>query len=122
MTSSPTNNTIVLITGANTGLGFETVKALLQSTSEVTYTIILSGRSVDKANAAAEELRRANPNTKSVIQTLQLDIEDDASIANAFSFVEKEFGRLDVLINNAGTSPSLFLSIPQDLYKNRSNI
>jgi NADP-dependent 3-hydroxy acid dehydrogenase YdfG len=44
---------VILITGANTGLGFETVKSLCQSPKA--YTILLGGRSIDKANAAAKE-------------------------------------------------------------------
>ena len=103
-------STTILITGANTGLGFETVKALLQSPTA--YNIILSGRSIEKVEAAAKEARTEFPTTTSVIKTLQLDIEDDDSITKAFDFVEKEIGVLDVLINNAGLSSLLLLSLP----------
>src|SRR6186713_2551052 len=94
------SNPVLLITGANTGLGFETVKALCQSSRA--YTILLAGRSQEKAEAAAQEAREKFPESKSVIETVQIDIESDDSISAAFERVSKEYGRVDVLINNAG--------------------
>jgi len=94
------SNPVILITGANTGLGFETVRSLCQSTKP--YTILLGGRSIEKANAAAKEAQTEFPKSPSVIKTVQVDIEDDDSISQAFEHVEKEYGRVDVLINNAG--------------------
>ena len=101
------SNTIVLITGANTGLGFETVKSLCQS--EVSYTILLAGRSLDKANAAAKTAQAEFPSSRSTIKTIQIDVEDDESINRAFEHVSSEYGRLDVLINNAGSLPRFLL-------------
>ena len=98
-----TSNTTVLITGANTGLGFETVKSLLQSSNK--YTILLGGRNIEKANAAVKEAQTAVPENPSTITTVQVDIEDDNSIAQAFEHISSQFGHLDVLINNAGISP-----------------
>ncbi|PVH75659.1 putative short chain dehydrogenase [Cadophora sp. DSE1049] len=102
MSSNTNTNTILLITGANTGLGLETVKALYQS-SKTTYTILLAGRDISKANAAAKSVESVLQSSRgSVIRTVQIDIEDDESIEKAFDWVKKEFGRLDVLVNNAG--------------------
>ena len=97
MSSTP----ILLITGANTGLGFETVKALCQSSKA--YTILLGGRSLDKATAAAQNARTEFPQSPSTITAVQIDIEEDESISRAFEHVASQYGRLDVLINNAGT-------------------
>ncbi|KAH7372180.1 hypothetical protein BKA64DRAFT_728913 [Cadophora sp. MPI-SDFR-AT-0126] len=99
---SSTSNTILLITGGNTGLGLETVKALYQS-PKTTYTILLAGRDISKADAAAKSVEsELKSPSGSVIRTVQIDIEDDESIGKAYEWVKKEFGRLDVLINNAG--------------------
>lgn len=103
------NVPIILITGANTGIGFETIKALLESPNP--YTIILGGRSLQKAEDAAQVAKAQFPNSQSTLSTIQVDIEDDYSISKAFDKVSTEHGRVDVLINNAGmTSKALHIS------------
>ncbi|KAI1616503.1 hypothetical protein EDD36DRAFT_137141 [Exophiala viscosa] len=94
------SNEILLVTGGNTGLGFETVKSLCQS--EKAYTILLGGRSLEKANAAVENVRVDFPQSASTVKAIQVDIEDDDSISRAYEQVDSEYGRLDILINNAG--------------------
>ncbi|KAH0846545.1 hypothetical protein AYO21_11302 [Fonsecaea monophora] len=94
-------NTIVLITGANTGLGLETVRSLLQSPGK-TYTILLGGRSLEKATTAAKQVKDEFPQSQSVVTPVQIDVEDDQSINALFENLEQHHGRLDVLINNAG--------------------
>lgn len=94
------SNPVLLITGANTGLGFETIKALCRSSRA--YTILLGGRSIERANAAARKAQEEVPKSPSVIKTLQIDIEDDDSISQAFEYVTNQYGRLDILVNNAG--------------------
>lgn len=93
-------STIVLITGANTGLGFETVKALCQS--KKTYTILLGGRSLAKAQAAVETAQSLRASSSTKLEAVQIDIEDDASISALVDKITKDYKRLDVLINNAG--------------------
>jgi NAD(P)-dependent dehydrogenase (short-subunit alcohol dehydrogenase family) len=92
---------IVLVTGANTGLGFEIVKALSQSNA--TYTILVGGRDLNKAQTALSEADSAKTSSSTRLEAVQIDIEDDASISSLCSHIEKQYGRLDVLINNAGT-------------------
>ena len=111
------SNPIILITGANTGLGFEAVKSLLQSRKA--YTIILSGRNIEKANDAAQVAQKAFPKSPSVIDTLQVDIEDDESISRAFDHVTKKYGRLDILVNNAGKYTTHLLNLCANI-SNRS--
>jgi NAD(P)-dependent dehydrogenase (short-subunit alcohol dehydrogenase family) len=94
------SSTIVLITGANTGLGLETVKSLLRSSRP--YIILLGGRDFNKATAAAEDVRKEYPDSPSEVHPVQIDIEDDASIEKLKQRVENDWGRIDVLVNNAG--------------------
>ncbi|KAF4556882.1 Short chain dehydrogenase-like protein 53 [Elsinoe fawcettii] len=93
-------STIVVITGGNTGLGYETVKQLLQSSK--TYHVLLGSRNVNKASDAIKSLQGEVPDTKSALEPLQVDIENDDSIQKAFETVRTKHGRVDVLINNAG--------------------
>ena len=93
---------IVLITGANTGLGFEMVKALCSS--ETAYEVLLGGRSVNKAEQAANAAMKEFPSTRSKVWPIQFDIEDDESLQRTVNEVQTKFGRLDALINNAGKS------------------
>lgn len=83
-----------LITGANRGLGLAWCKQL----GQMDYTILLTARSLDKAKASAEELKKegidAHPH--------RLDVTDEASIEKLANLVQEKYGKLDILINNAG--------------------
>lgn len=98
-----TDKTIVLITGANTGLGYQIVRALYSS--DKAYEILLGGRSIEKAQQATQDVEAEFSSSKSHIETVQIDIEDDQSIQNLREHIKSKFGRLDVLVNNAGLSP-----------------
>jgi NAD(P)-dependent dehydrogenase (short-subunit alcohol dehydrogenase family) len=91
---------IVLITGANTGIGLETVKALLQSSKA--YHILLGSRTLSKGEDAVAQLKSEFPKSESTVETVQVDIESDESIGKLYEVVEGKVGRVDVLINNAG--------------------
>ncbi|KAH6132974.1 hypothetical protein HBI64_074370 [Parastagonospora nodorum] len=91
---------VVLITGANTGIRFQIVRALCSSSHA--YDIVVGGRSEDKVQAAIEAARTEYPETKSKLSPVQIDIESDESINRAFNTVESQFGKIDVLVNNAG--------------------
>ncbi|KAI0403076.1 putative short chain dehydrogenase/reductase [Xylaria palmicola] len=96
-----TDKTIILVTGASGGIGLETVLALAQASPD--YVILLGSRSVEKGNKAHETLKTTNGETlKGTISVLQLNVTDQKSIVAAKEQVESEYGRLDVLINNAG--------------------
>lgn len=90
---------IVLITGANQGIGFETAKKL--ATEHADYHIILSGRRASAVDDAVARLRALGLTN---LEALILDITSDESIAAAAAAVAAKHGRLDVLINNAGAS------------------
>ncbi|KAF2798130.1 NAD(P)-binding protein [Melanomma pulvis-pyrius CBS 109.77] len=93
---------IVLVTGGNTGIGYETVKALLQSPNP--STVLMGSRSLDKAKDAIQKLEAEVPGSKSEVVALQIDIEDDKSIEESYKEVESKYGKVDTLVNNAGAS------------------
>jgi len=94
---------IVLVTGGNNGIGYEIVKALLES--EKPYHVLLGSRSLSKAKAAVENLKSEVPDTSNTVEILQVDLTSDESIEKAFEQVKSGHGYLDVLINNAGKPP-----------------
>ena len=96
--STPTDTTVVLISGANQGLGFECVKKLAAEQSN--YHILLGSRKIDKGKEAAGKVVDVAKGT--TVEPIQLDIDSDDSISKAAQYVEEKFGRLDVLFNNAG--------------------
>lgn len=110
--------TIVLITGGNTGIGYETVKALYSS-PDTAHTILMGSRSLEKAAVAIETLKSEVPESKSSLEAVQIDIEDDESIAKAFEQVKRKWGRVDVLVNNAGLSFSPFFNSHQSIDSGR---
>ncbi|KAK4494088.1 hypothetical protein PRZ48_014386 [Zasmidium cellare] len=99
---SSSTKKVVLITGANTGLGYETIKALLRSGTP--YSIALGSRSLQKGQDAAAALKKEHPNAKSDISVVQIDIESDESIRKARDTIAQTYGHLDILINNAGAN------------------
>lgn len=85
---------VSLITGANRGIGFEVARqCALQG-----FTTILGARDEQKGKSAASLLQRSGLKTIFV----QLDVTQQKSIDGARKFVEEQYGKLDVLINNAG--------------------
>ncbi|MEC3994456.1 SDR family NAD(P)-dependent oxidoreductase [Actinacidiphila sp. DG2A-62] len=88
--------TITLVTGANKGIGREIAGQL----AALGHTVVVAARSAERGEQAARELREAGGDATSVV----LDVTDAASVAAAADTVEKRYGRLDVLVNNAGIS------------------
>jgi NAD(P)-dependent dehydrogenase (short-subunit alcohol dehydrogenase family) len=82
---------IILITGANRGIGRELAKQLAADGD----TVLLSARNIDAARKAAAEIRGD-------VHPMRLDASDEASIEAAAKAIELEHGRLDVLVNNVG--------------------
>ncbi len=82
-----------VVTGANSGIGYETAKALAQAGA----TVVLACRDVGRGAAAAERLSRAAPRA-----TVEVDALDLSDLASVQAFAENWTGPLDLLINNAG--------------------
>lgn len=89
---------VALVTGSSQGLGLATATALAAEGAQVAIT----GRSVDKLQQAADQIRRA-----AGTEVLQLtgDITDAAEPDRVVDAVVERFGRLDVLVANAGGPP-----------------
>lgn len=87
--------TITLVSGANGGIGLATATRLAK---EHGHHVIVGSRNADAGAKVASELQAEGYAASSV----QLDLDSDASIFAAAKSIELKFGRLDVLINNAG--------------------
>ncbi|KAJ6440728.1 short-chain dehydrogenase/reductase family protein [Purpureocillium lavendulum] len=96
-----------IITGSNTGLGFESAAQLL---SLGLSHLIMAVRSLEKGEAAAAQLRSANPASR--IDVWHLDMESYASVQDFVRRCEGSLSRIDVVILNAGMSPSKFATVP----------
>ncbi|KAL6796155.1 NAD(P)-binding protein [Trichoderma sp. SZMC 28013] len=93
---------VVFVTGANTGLGLEVVKALYKSNQP--FNIIMGTRSLSKGETAVAAVRREIPSSLSSLDIVQIDIASDKSIEEALCAIEMKFGMLDILVNNAGAA------------------
>ena len=87
---------IAIITGSNSGIGFEAAKALAEKGAEV----ILAVRSQAKGDAAIASIQAETTNAK--LQVRLLDLADLASIKSFAEQFNADYQRLDLLINNAG--------------------
>ncbi len=87
------NKPVALVTGANQGIGLQIAKDLVARG----FTVLVGSRNLARGEAAAKTI-------DGDARALQLDVTDKASIAAAAERIRKEFGRLDVLINNAAIS------------------
>ncbi|MFF1821623.1 SDR family oxidoreductase [Kribbella sp. NPDC058245] len=88
-----TENKIALVTGANKGIGKEIARQL----GEAGYRVLVGSRDLGRGQQAAEELENA--------VAIQLEVTDPESVQAAADTIAQEYGRLDVLINNAAIIP-----------------
>jgi NAD(P)-dependent dehydrogenase (short-subunit alcohol dehydrogenase family) len=91
--------TIALVTGSQKGLGLAIATRLGQ---EKGMKVVLSGRDSSKLEESRKRLSAQGIETGAV----ELDVTSVSSIKSAIEQIEKQYGRLDVLVNNAGINPS----------------
>jgi len=105
------SKTLILITGANQGLGYYTAQQLA---SQGNYHVLLGSRDFSKAEKAIQSL--VSDETVKVssenLEPIQIDINDDDSIAAAVKTIDDKHHKLDILLNNAA------IALPeQEAYK-----
>jgi len=85
---------IILVTGASTGIGLATAVTLARAGHDVIATMRNPARPPELAEVAAKEKLRVTIHA--------MDVDDDASVKNTISEILKQRGHIDVLVNNAG--------------------
>ncbi|GGK78344.1 SDR family oxidoreductase [Mangrovihabitans endophyticus] len=85
---------VALVTGANKGIG----RAVAEQLGELGMTVLVGSRDAARGTHAERELRDAGHDAHAI----PLDVTDPASVTAAAATIKQRFGRLDVLVNNAG--------------------
>lgn len=98
---------VVLITGASSGIGAGIARELAKAGAAV----VLGARRTERLEALADEIRQNGGK----VMTRKLDVTDRADVAAVADAARDEFGRIDVIVNNAGVMPlSLMASLKVD--------
>ena len=87
---------IVVITGANSGLGYESSKTF----AEKGATVVMAVRSMNKGEKAKSDILKANPQAS--LDLMKLDVGDLSSVHEFADAFKTKYDRLDILVNNAG--------------------
>ena len=87
---------LAVITGANTGLGFETARGLLK----LGYQVVITSRDLGRGKTAIAKLKQEHPQGK--VSVLSLDLADQVSIGSFTNSFAAAFDKWDVLVLNAG--------------------
>lgn len=97
---------VALVTGGNSGIGYEVVRGL----AERGMVVYLGSRDAAKGEAAAAELASAGD-----VRAIRIDMMDDSGFQPVLDRIEREQGRLDVLVNNAGIA--LSATTPDNIHR-----
>ena len=93
-TKNSSEKTVTFITGGNRGIGLETAREL----GKLGHTIVLGARDLEAGKGAVAKLREFGIDA----DVIRYDSADPKTDTEAYAYFEKRFGRLDVLVNNAG--------------------
>jgi NAD(P)-dependent dehydrogenase (short-subunit alcohol dehydrogenase family) len=99
MESTRMSGKVTIVTGSNTGIGKETARGLARAGA----TVVLAVRDIGKGEAARADLVASSPGAD--VRVMALDLADTASIRAFAAAFQRDFTRLDVLVDNAGLSP-----------------
>lgn len=95
-----TQKKVAFITGGNRGIGLETARQL----GKQGVKIVIGSRDLEKGKAVAEKLRAEGAD----VDAIRFDITKPADYRESYNYFDKNFGKLDILINNAGISKETF--------------
>jgi len=95
--SSGEQSKIALVTGGGTGVG----RAIARGLGTADYKVVISGRRAEILEKAAAELASE---TGAEVTAIRADVGDPLSVRALFDAIENRYGRLDLLVNNAGVS------------------
>jgi NAD(P)-dependent dehydrogenase (short-subunit alcohol dehydrogenase family) len=95
--SKSCNGKIALVTGGGTGVG----RGIAQALSEEGYTVVITGRRAEVLERTAADMASQTGGT---VRAVRADIGDANAVARLFEAIRTEFGRLDLLVNNAGSN------------------
>src|SRR3981081_4568356 len=95
-----TEKKVAFVTGGNRGIGLETARQL----GKQGIKVVIGSRDGEKGKLAAENLRAEGADGEAI----RLEITSPADYQEAYNYFDKNFGRLDILINNAGVSKEPF--------------
>lgn len=90
------SKTIALVSGANQGIGLAVATRLAR---EFGYQVIIGSRNAENGAKEATKLQSEGL----AVESVQLDLASDESIQRAVEYISSKYGKLDVLVNNAGT-------------------
>jgi len=122
--SSASSGLVALVTGANKGIGKEIARQLGGALPGITTVLACredAKMGDDGGAAAATEIGR----TGQRVVCCKMDLTDAASISAAGEFVQREFGRLDILVNNAAicfNDPTLYGKVPHHSFQQQADI
>jgi len=115
MKQSDSGARVALVTGGAMGIG----AAISSQLAARGYTVVVADINLDAAQTTATALEAEGHR----VAALRMDVGDPESIAQAFSVIESDYGRCDVLVNNAGIANTVsFLDFPVDTWQKTINI
>lgn len=95
-----TKGKVIIVTGANRGLGLALVQRLVQLPDHP--TVIFTARNEESRKSTTEKILSAHPDFKGSLYSHDLELASSDSIKKFCSWVEEKFGKFDVLVNNIG--------------------
>ena len=101
------NGKIIVVTGANSGIGYEATKAFALANA----LVVMGCRNSEKANEAKNKILKEYPDAK--LDIILLDLMDFDSIQNFTDSINKKYDKVDILLNNAG-----IMTVPYGSTKN----